>query len=187
MGRVQRLTSTVVAIVGPRAEDAAATLAAQANVRVLRATGAPLSTWAEVTRTRSPYCVLTDDPLVAAAWTALFADRSATGALEVAVATLQQRIRAGAVDLPDHYLVLSDASSEVSSPSFHLTVLHPRASARVTPVDATDRLPRVVSHLRAGRWWPAPSTLLADLERQLPDVFATAGSDDADGPSLVTG
>lgn len=175
---MQRLTTTVVAVVGDAAAGALEALSGAQNVRVVPTSGEPLDTWAAARRTRSPFCAIGDDPLgeVAEAWTALFADRRATGRLEVAVDQTRGRIRAGAVDLPDVYVVAGDSP-------FHLAALQPACPHRVVPVG--DDVHRTVSRLRAGRWWPAADALLADLDRRLPDAFAAPSTADADGAALL--
>ena len=168
--RVQRLSTTVIALVGSDADGAAATLTDHANVRILPRTGDPVATWREVVRTRSPFCVITDDPMgeVATAWMELFERREASGRLEVAVAQLREQVRAGSLDLPDVYVALDGAT-------FHLTALQPQAPSRVVP--AAGDLPRTLSHLRSGRWWPPLEALTNDLDHRLPEAFATPEAD----------
>ncbi|MEE8601317.1 hypothetical protein [Euzebya tangerina] len=172
---MQQLSTTVVAVVGSQAQPAVQDVAG-ANLRVIAATDDPVTTWAEVRRSRSPFTVITDDPLseVAQAWSELFASQRSTGRLEVAVREARQRIRAGVLDLPDYYLTAGEAP-------FHLTVLAPQSAVRVVPLDAD--VARTVSGLSSGRWWPPPGELLADLDRRLPDRFAAANA--RDEPSLV--
>lgn len=175
---MQRLPTTVVAVVGSHARDALEATPTGMNLRIVQPTDDPVAAWGEVKRSRRPFTLIGDDPLgeVAAAWQRLFEERTATGALEVAVSETTGRVRAGSVDLPDFYLVAGDAP-------FHLSALAPSAPNRVVPVDGD--LGRAVSRLRAGRWWPPIDTLLDRLDHRLPDVFTTP--EDRDGPTLVTG
>lgn len=177
---MQRLSTTVVAVIGEAAEDVAAVLRDDGNVRVIPSAGDVVATWAEVVRTRSPFCVITDDPLgaVAAAWDELFRTRSASGTLEVVVSEALSRIRSGTVDLPDFYLVRGEGM-------FHLAVLQPLAPARVVPVDSDIR--RTVSTLGAGRWWPRPEILLDRLERRLPDRFEAPEAREGEIGDLLLG
>jgi predicted NBD/HSP70 family sugar kinase len=175
---VQRLTTTVVAIVGPDAEDALESVSGSLNVRAIAPTGDPIATWQQVRRTRRPFCLIADDPLaeVAQAWAAMFADRQATGRLEVAVQQVRQAVRAQTLDLPDFYVVTGEALAD--RPDFHLAALQPIAPSRVVP--AGQALGRTISRLRAGRWWPSIETVTTDLDHRLPDVFTAP---DASGPA----
>ena len=59
--------------------------------------------------------------------------------------------------------------------TFHLTALQPQAPSRVVP--ATGDLPRTLSHLRSGRWWPPLEALPTDLDHRLPEAFTTPEAD----------
>lgn len=177
---MQRLSTTVIALVGEDAERVAQGVEGGLNLRLLPATGDPLTTWSAVVRTRAPYCAILDDPLaeVAAAWTELFEAREATGALEIAVSGVRARIASGALDLPDYYVVAGDAP-------FHLSALAQAAVHRVVPIGQDMR--RTVAGLRAGRWWPAPASLLDALDHRLPDrLSAPVAAPDDMSTGLLT-
>ena len=175
---MQRLRTTVLAVVGAGADAVAHELDAGSNVRRVPGSGDVVAAWAEVRRSARTYTVLTDDPLgaVAAAWEALYDGTGAVGELEVAVARVVGQVRAGTVDLPDAYLVTDDRR-------FHLSALSPQAPSRVVPVG--DDAVAAVRGWRAGRWWPSIEVLLDAVERRLPDRLVTP--EDGPGPGRLLG
>ena len=111
---MRRISTTVVALVGEPARACLEGLGRAANIRTVptdpeaspleRATAA----WQTATGSHRPYLVHDADPLaaVADAWVRRFDEQAPAGELEVAVAETLGRWRAGAVELPDYYLVL---------------------------------------------------------------------------------
>jgi hypothetical protein len=108
MGGMQRILSTVIAVVGEHAGAMVESLGAAANVRTARpdAGRAPLeravAAWSEATGSRSPYLLHDAGPLagVAAAWVRRYDEQGPAGELELAVSETVLRWRAKAIDLP---------------------------------------------------------------------------------------
>src|SRR5919206_3563947 len=109
---MQRISTTVVGLVGERARPVAEALDRAANIRVeLPDPGvAPLdravTAWQAATSTQAPYLVHDADPLalVADAWVRRYDQRGPAGELELAVRETLSRWRAGTIDLPDYYI-----------------------------------------------------------------------------------
>ncbi|HEX6257702.1 MAG TPA: hypothetical protein VFZ70_17965 [Euzebyales bacterium] len=108
---MQRISTTVVALVGADAARRAHEVGAYANVlsvvpedegALQRATTA----WAGATRSSRTYVVHDADPLAAVAhhWVALFDGTGLRGDLETAVVDVTARWRSRSVELPDYYL-----------------------------------------------------------------------------------
>jgi hypothetical protein len=179
-GRVQRIATTVVALVGASARACLDALARAANVATARpdAAAPPLeravAAWEAATRTHTPYLLHDADPLetVADAWMRRFdAERPGpAGELEVSIAETLRRWRARAIELPDYYLVLDPETLEETRRHFYLGVLHRAAPNRVVPVVGTpEQVGAQLGGLRSGRWWPEVDRLLDGIDRVVPD------------------
>jgi hypothetical protein len=173
-----RASTTVVALVGDRAEECGAQLASAANVVVASAErdASPLDravrAWDRVTGTHAPYLVHDADPLaaVADAWTRLYDGEGAVGELEVATYETLARWRAGSIELPDYYIVLDAEAWAPTRRHWFLGVLHEAAPARVVPVSArAGELTDALAHLSSGRWWPDLDRLLNGIDQTVPD------------------
>ncbi len=193
---MRRLSTTVLTVVGDEAAACLRWFAGAANVSVIdhepdEERSDPLDraqrVWGRTVRSNARFTLHDADPLrkVGRAWIDRF--DGATGAedrgrLEVAVAEVVARWRADAVGLPDYYLVLDPEGLDEASTHWYLGVLHRAAPHRVVPVAADGpAVAAAVGRLGAGRWWPELPTLLADLDRELPDrpmLAATATATD---------
>lgn len=187
---MQRLQTTVIALVGKRARDLAEVVGGDANARaVLPADDAdPLdravAAWAEARRSHTPFLLHDADPLAAAAdaWVDYYDEVAPVGTLEVAVSATLQRWRAGTLELPDHYLVLDAEALTPTRRHFYLGYLHRAAPSRVVPVASEPHAVRAaVSGLRAGPWWDDLDELLANVERVTPDRVGV-GEGELTGP-----
>ena len=172
------MQTTVVAVVGHRARELAATVGGDANARAVLPDpdGDPLDraveVWNEARRTHAPFLLHDADPLaaVADAWVGYYDQTAPLGDLEVAVAATLQRWRAGTLDLPDHYVVSDAEEMDATRRHFYLGYLHRAAPTRVVPAKADpDSVRDAISHLRAGRWWEDLDRLLDGVERVAPD------------------
>jgi hypothetical protein len=181
---VQRLQTTVIALVGRRARDLVEAVGADANARAVlpEADGDPLdravAAWAAARRSHTPFLLHDADPLaaVADAWVGYYDEAAPVGGLEVAVSATLQRWRAGTLDLPDHYLVVDADTLAPTRRHFYLGYLHRAAPTRVVPAAGVpDAVRAAVAGLRAGRWWADLDVLLADVERVAPDRVGGAG------------
>lgn len=181
---MQRIATTVLGVVGaPDAErrrELVAALGQGANVRAVLPDpeGAPIDraveAWREAARAHVPFVVHDADPLaeVGSAWVDRWDGAGDVGRLEVAVQAVLQRWRAGTVELPDYHLVVAPDDLSPTERHWYLGVLASEAPHRVVVVDDDhDALARAVRRLRAGRWWPDLATLLAGLDRRVPDAF----------------
>jgi hypothetical protein len=173
-----RLSTTVVALVGERAEECLEGLRQATNVRVARPDpqDPPLERAAAAYRTaagtHAPYLAHDADPLgpVADAWIRWFDQQGPTGELEVAVSETLQRWRADTIQLPDYYLVLDAEEWEATRRHWYLGFLHRAAPSRVLPAAGTPAaVATQLSQLASGRWWPSLDRLLADVDRVVPD------------------
>jgi hypothetical protein len=191
---VQRIATTVLGLVGSPGEERLRALAdalgTHANIRAVLpdAEDPPLdravAAWREAAGAHGPFVVHDADPLaaVAAAWVDRWDGAGDVGRLEVAVQAVLQRWRAGTLELPDYYLVVDADELPATTRHWYLGVLASAAAHRVVIAeDDHDALLRCVRGLRAGRWWPELSELLADIDRHVPDTFV-AGTDQ---PSLI--
>ena len=175
---MQRISSTVIALVGERSRACGQALDRAANIRVeLPDPSAPpleraVTAWQAATSTQAPYLVHDADPLslVADAWARRFDQQGPAGELELAIGDTLTRWRARTIELPDYYLLLDPASWDPTRRHWYLGLLHRAAPARVVPADAaTDRLQSRIATLASGRWWPDLDRLLADVDRVVPD------------------
>lgn len=175
---MQRVATTVIAVVGSAARACARAAGRAGNVRVVLPAPADdslaraIAAWEQARRAHVPFFVHDADPLadVADAWVRRFDGTGPLGELEVAVGETIARWRAGSLELPDYYLVVDAVSLEVTRRHWYLGVLRRAAPARVVPVAA--RPPGIrerISHLRAGPWWPPLDALVSDIERVVPD------------------
>lgn len=188
---MQRVAATVIAVVGAQARQAAGALGQAANVRaVLPEVDAPpleraRAALSEAAGASSPYVVHDADPLaqVVDAWVDWYDGQGTRGDLEVAVAGVVARWRAGAVEMPDYYLLLDADGWPVTRRHWYLGWLHRHAPARVVPTTADhSSLPTAVRRLRAGRWWPGVDELLEGADRVTPDEFVATGGSPASEP-----
>ena len=175
---MQRISTTVIALVGEPARACAQALDRAANVRVeLPDPAAPpldraVTAWRAATSTQAPYLVHDADPLsqVADAWVRRFDQQGPAGELELAIGDTLTRWRARTIELPDYYLLLDPASWDATRRHWYLGLLHRAAPARVVPADTTtDQLRSRIATLASGRWWPDLDQLLADVDRVVPD------------------
>jgi hypothetical protein len=177
---MQRIATTVVALLGEQAPACLDRLGQAPNVAAVRpdADAPPLeraaAAWEAATRTHTPYLLHDADPLetVAAAWVRRFdvEHPGLAGELEVAVAETLRRWRARSIELPDYYLVLDPGAWEETRRHFYLGFLHRAAPSRVVPVAGTpERVGAQLGGLRSGRWWPEADRLLDGVDRVVPD------------------
>ncbi|MBA2577790.1 MAG: hypothetical protein H0V05_14300 [Euzebyaceae bacterium] len=175
---MQRVSTTVIALVGGAARDCASELARAANLRAVLpdAAAEPLDravqAWREAKSAHIPYLVHDADPLtvVAASWVDWFTQRAPVGTVEVAVQQTIARWRAQSIEVPDYYLVLDPESLDETWRHWYLGFLHRAAPHRVVPVQAAPAAVAArIAHLPAGRWWPDLDRLLDGVERVVPD------------------
>ena len=175
---MQRISTTVIALVGEQARACAKGLEGAANIRVeLPDPAAPpleraAAAWQAATSTQAPYLVHDADPLalVAAAWVRRFDEQGPAGELEVAVGETVARWRARAIDLPDYYIVLDPGSWDATRRHWYLGLLHRAAPSRVVPADPSAATVQAsIANLASGRWWPELDRLLADVDQVVPD------------------
>ncbi|HEV3495007.1 MAG TPA: hypothetical protein VHA34_01510 [Actinomycetes bacterium] len=175
---MQRISTTVIGLVGERARPCAEGLERASNIRVeLPDPDAPpleraATAWQAATSAHLPYLVHDADPLalVAGAWVRRYDEQGPAGELEVAVRETLARWRARTIDLPAYYILLDPGSWDATRRHWYLGVLHRAAPARVVPVDAAaDQVQASIAKLSSGRWWPELDRLLADVDRVVPD------------------
>jgi hypothetical protein len=175
---MQRISTTVIGLVGERARPTAEGLERASNIRVeLPDPAAPpldraVAAWQSATSAHLPYLVHDADPLalVADAWVRRFDEQGPAGELEIAVRETVARWRARAIQLPDYYLLLDPESWDATRRHWYLGLLARAAPVRVIPAEATaDRLRTRIATLASGRWWPDLDRLLADVVRLVPD------------------
>jgi hypothetical protein len=174
---MQRVSTTVVTLVGSGAAQRVHELGLGANVlAVVPDDGPPLdraaTVWSHARATSRTYLVHDADPLhqVVARWVAWYDGSGARGELETAVIETTARWRAGAIELPDFYLVLDADALSPTARHWYLGVLHAAAPSRVVPVAAdAGAVRRAVTRLPAGRWWPDLPALLDGIDRLVPD------------------
>jgi len=173
---VERLATTVVALVGASKADAAS-LKGRPNVTFYEAEASlpPIEratvTWAEARRSHTPYFVHEADPLswVATAWAARFEGSGEAGELEVAVAETLSRWRARSVELPDYYLVPSPEALPSTLRHWYLGVLAGARQHRVAVAQHGGDLAALLAALPAGPWWPGMDRLLEGIENVVPE------------------
>jgi hypothetical protein len=186
---MRRETSTVVALVGEVSEPLLAELGRSPNVSVARppadaavppaapearpAWEAGALAMREAARRRSPYVILTDDPLagVASAWRELWdlaAGPERSARFEAAAAEALAAWRARQFELPDYYLLIAGGQPEGTGPDLYLGPLRAARSHRVA-ADIT-RGPAQLSHvldtlrsLPYGPWWPPLDQLIDSI------------------------
>lgn len=175
---MQRISTTVIALVGDQARSCAQALGQAANIRAkLPDPAAPpleraAAAWQAATSTNAPYLVHDADPLalVADAWVRRYDQQGPAGELEVAVRETLARWRARTIELPDYYLLLDSESWAATPRHWYLGVLVRAAPVRVVPAEpAADQLHSRVATLPSGRWWPDLDQLLAGVDRVVPD------------------
>jgi hypothetical protein len=175
---MQRVSTTVVGLVGDQARACAQALQRAPNVRVeLPDPDAPpleraAAAWHSATGTHLPYLVHDADPLaaVADAWVRRYDQQGPAGELEVAMADTLARWRARTIERPDYYLVLDPESWAPTRRHWYLGLLARAAPTRVVPADpSAGRVEAAIASLASGRWWPELDRLLADVDRVVPD------------------
>ena len=204
---MQRLSTTVVALVGPdpsgtgtSTEALVESVGAAANVRGVVPDDAPpldraVRAWTEARRSRRTYVLHDADPLAAVvdAWVERYDAAGPPGRLETSVADVLARWRAQSLELPDFYLVVGAADFPRTRRHWYLGFLRAHAPQRVVLVDPSAEAVRgQLPRLPAGRWWPELPRLLDGVDRVVPDsvgVGETGGERSAgEGPrSLIVG
>lgn len=187
---MQRVSTTVVALVGSDAARHSREIGEAGNVLAIVPDDAPplhraQAAWAAVTATSRTYAVHDADPLLAVVtdWVALFDSAGTRGDLEMSVSDTVARWRARAIELPDFYLVLDAEALPATVRHWYLGVLRSAAPSRVVPIDATTTaVERTLRHLPAGRWWPDVPELLDGIDRVAPDAVAAPPDE---GPSAL--
>lgn len=179
---MQRIPTTVVALVGTDATRWAREVGASTNVvAVIPDEDDPLdravAAWSGAAGSSRTYVVHDADPLAAVArqWVALYDGTGLRGDLETAVAEVIARWRSRTLELPDYYLVLAAEDMPATLRHWFLGVLRDAAPTRVVPVQPTTAaVDRALSHLPAGRWWPDLPDLLAGIDQVAPDAVGTS-------------
>ena len=179
---MQRVSTTVVALVGPEAAHRARDVGHAANVvAVVPPQDEPLeraiAVWRTAAVTSRTYLVHDADPLqeVSASWVALYDGEGRRGDLEMAVVNTVARWQARTIELPDYYLVLAAEDMPATLRHWFLGVLRDAAPTRVVPVQPTTAaVDRALTHLPAGRWWPDLPDLLAGIDQVAPDAVDTS-------------
>lgn len=183
----RNVRATVVALVGPGADDATVEVGTAANVRAVHPDpdlpdlDRAVEAWRAARTSSSTFVVHDADPLavVVDAWADRFDGRGPRGDLEIAVSATLTRWRAGSLELPDYYVVLDPERIDATRSHWFLGVLHGRAPARVVPTTATpEAVRRALAGLRASRWWPELDQFLGGIDRVVPD---RAGLEEAEG------
>jgi hypothetical protein len=197
---VRRIATTVVALVGTEASSWVDRLGRHVNVLGITtdADDPPLdravASWRRVA-SGSNFTLIDIDPLhsVADAWIRLFAPDafspdSPRGEVEVARSETLRRFAAGAISMPDFYLVAGADELDETRLHWYLGLLHGHAPARVVPVPADETsLVGALGRLGAGRWWPDPAELLAGVESVVPDQVPWSRSTTAENSSITSG
>lgn len=178
---MQRISATVVALVGAGAQRWAREAGASANVLAVvpddgDALDRALAAWAVAAGSARTYVVHDADPLAGVAhhWVALYDGTGMRGELETAVSEVTARWRGRSVELPDYYLVLDAEDMPATRRHWFLGVLRDAAPSRVVPVrSSAAAVDRALAHLPAGRWWPDLPELLTGIDRVAPDAVTT--------------
>jgi len=189
---MQRSSATVVAVVGPGSGAVVGAVAAAGRVRavavdpVLPALERAVAAQQGAGGGGSALAVHDADPLadVADAWARRYDGGGSAGELEVAVAALRSRWRAGAVELPDYYVVLDPEAWAPTRRHLYLGHLAGQAPTRMLPAADAPEVVAVLWRLPTGRWWPDLGRLLDGLDRVVPDALAVGGSSDEAGGLL---
>ena len=177
---MQRISTTVIGLVGEGARACAEELGRASNIRVeLPDPAAPplgraTAAWRAATGTRLPYLVHDADPLalVADAWVRRSDEQGPAGELEVAIGETAGRWRARTIELPDYYLLLDPASwTPTRRPgTWGCCTGPPRTgSCPCPPTPPPARSARSIASLASGRWWPDLDRLLAEIDQVVPD------------------
>jgi hypothetical protein len=187
---MQRISTTVVALIGPDASRRTREVGEATNVRAAVPDGErPLdraaAAWASAVSTSRTYFVHDADPLraVVTEWAALYDGTGQRGDLETTIADAVARWRGRTIELPDYYLVLDAESLPDTIRHWYLGVLRRAAPARVVPVDAA-AVERTLTHLPAGRWWPDLPDLLDGIDQVVPDAVPPAPTPQETSPLL---
>jgi hypothetical protein len=175
-GLVERISTTVVALIGTR-EGATASLQAKPNVTFyqLDPSAQPIeqaaAAWDAARHTHTPYFVHEADPLawVAAAWSARFEGSGEVGDLEVALAETLARWRAHKVELPDYYVISSPGQLPGTLRHWYLGVLAGARRSRVVVAGEGADLAALLATLPTGPWWPGLEQLLEGIENVVPE------------------
>jgi hypothetical protein len=180
ISRMQRVSTTVIALIGPDASRRALEVGEAANVRAVVPAGQePMErateAWAGAVATSRTYVVHDADPLLSVVtdWAALYDGTGQRGELETSIADAVARWRSRAIELPDYYLVLDAETLPATIRHWYLGVLRDVAPARVVPVAGTAAaVERTLTHLPAGRWWPDMPEMLDGIDRVVPDAVS---------------
>jgi hypothetical protein len=151
-------------------------------------TGQPQPGWGpgafalrEAIRRRAMYVVVPDDPLagVAAGWRAMWdvsAGSPGPAEFEQAAAEVLVAWRSGQFELPDYYLLITQAQD--AGPDLYLGPLHaarPRRVAVAATADEPRQAARVLDALGSlehGPWWPPLDELVDSARRFFPGSLA---------------
>lgn len=174
---MQRVSTTVIAVVGSESRACVERLAGGNNVNgaLPDPQGGPLeravAAWGEARRVHAPYFVHDADPLasVADAWTRRFDEAGPVGELEVAVTETLARWRPGSLELPDYYLVLDADGMEPTRRHWYLGFLHTQRPQRVVPALDVEHATAEIGRLPSGPWWPDLDRLLDGVDKVVPD------------------
>ncbi|GAA4780082.1 hypothetical protein [Microbacterium gilvum] len=165
-------TGTIVAVVGPGADDVLASVDALGGVSALALRGSePAIASHRIAAAGTPWVVHDADPLehVAAAWIELFEERSTLGALEAEIGDALARFARGDALMPDYYLVLEPDDAPEIWRHWWCGALGHRAPRRVVPVKGEGTAGRMLRALPSSRPWPDPASWLPGLSMQIPD------------------
>ncbi len=176
MGAVQRVSTTVVALVGAN-QPTLARLGQMANVALCHpdasapALDRAAYAWGLARRSQATYFVHDADPLVtvAEAWGRYFEGTGLVGELEVAVSDTVGRWRAGSLEIPDYYAVSSPDGWLPPRRHWYLGMLADACPSRVVVTEEEAAIAARLGTLPAGRWWPELDRLLDGIGRRVPD------------------
>lgn len=170
-------TGTIVAVVGPGADDVLASVDALDGVSALSLRGSEPSIAAHrISASGTPWVVHDADPLehVASAWIELFEERATLGVLEAEIGDTLRQFERGDALMPDYYLVLEPDEAPEIWRHWWCGALGHRAPRRIVPVHAPEaerreQAARVLRSLPTSRPWPDPASWLPGLAMQIPD------------------
>lgn len=168
-------TGTIVAVVGPGADDVLASADVLGGVSALSLRGSePAIASHRISASGTPWVVHDADPLehVASAWIEFFQERATLGALEAEIDDALGQFERGHALMPDYYLVLEPDDAPEIWRHWWCGALGYRAPRRVLPVHASsgaDALRRMLRSLPTSRPWPDPAKWLPGLAMQIPD------------------
>jgi hypothetical protein len=188
---MRRETSTVVALVGEVSDQVLAELERSPNVSVARGPAEaiapqsgqhpqPRPAWQtgsllmrEAARLRSPYVIVTADPLadVAAAWRHLWDEAGGpelSAVFETSAAEALAAWRAKQFELPDYYLLIAGEQAEGTGADLYLGPLRAARPHRVAADIArgpaqVSRVLDTLRSLRHGPWWPPLDELVDSI------------------------